>query len=926
MTEYKKKLIEVALPLDKINEASAREKSIRHGHPSTLHLWWARRPLASARAVIWSSLVDDPSAHPEQFPTEAEQERERKRLFDILEELVVWENSNDKRVLDAAKAEIVKSMGPEPIDFLDPFAGGGALPLEAQRLGLVAHAQDLNPVAVTINKAMIQTPPLFNGRVAVNPASRKKASISDWSGNRGLAADVEYYGNWMRDEAYRRIGNLYPKVQIPQEQGGGEATVIAWIWARTVTCPNPACGGEVPLAKSFDLSKKKGKEAHVEMECEGGKLRFSVASGLAKREGTVNRKGAVCPHCGQPVGFEHIREQSRTVGMGARLMAVVAEAKKGRLYISPDEDQIKAADVEKPEDYPTGELANYPGHLNTKIYGLDEFDKLFTNRQLTALTTFSDLVAEAQEKVREDAIAAGMPDDGVGLAQDGTGATAYGQAVGVYLAFLVDQMTNQMSSICGWNNTNTQMRVVFSRQAIPMTWDFAEANPFSSSSGSFHNLFDLMIKAFENLAPCGKLGNARQFDAQSDNGLRNLVISTDPPYYDNIGYADLSDYFYIWLRRSLRRTYPQLFSTALVPKTEELIATPYRDDRGPDGAKKFFEDGMSKALKRLYIEARDDVPTTVYYAFKQSDTEVDESGSSDMASSGWETMLAAVVNAGFAITGTWPMRTEKPGRTIGNGTNALASSIVLVCRKRGDDAPVCTRREFTNELRRELPGALKALQASNIAPVDLAQSAIGPGMGVFSRYAQVLDPDGTPMTVRAALQTINRELDAFMGEQDGDIDRESRFCVALYEQFGMDTLPFGVANTLATAKNVSVEALADKGLVFAERGDVHLTERAELDPQKAGACVWACALCLAAAMEQGGVSKTAGLAHAMGLGLAEQAKALAYRLFSVADRKGWTQEAYAYNALVTSWQDVLAQAASATESTVSGQLGLTFEE
>ena len=737
---------------------------------------------------------------------------------------------------------------------------------------------------------------------------------------------MEYYGNWMRDEAYRRIGNLYPKVQIPQEQGGGEATVIAWIWARTVTCPNPACGGEVPLAKSFDLSKKKGKEAHVEMECEGGKLRFSVASGLAKREGTVNRKGAVCPHCGQPVGFEHIREQSRTVGMGARLMAVVAEAKKGRLYISPDEDQIKAADVEKPEDYPTGELANYPGHLNTKIYGLDEFDKLFTNRQLTALTTFSDLVAEAQEKVREDAIAAGMPDDGVGLAQDGTGATAYGQAVGVYLAFLVDQMTNQMSSICGWNNTNTQMRVVFSRPASPMTWDFAEANPFSSSSGSFHNLFDLMIKAFENIAPCGKLVNARQFDAQSDNGLRNLVISTDPPYYDNIGYADLSDYFYIWLRRSLRRTYPQLFSTALVPKTEELIATPYRDDRGPDGAKKFFEDGMSKALKRLYIEARDDVPTTVYYAFKKSDTEVDESGSSDMASSGWETMLAAVVNAGFAITGTWPMRTEKPGRTIGNGTNALASSIVLVCRKRGDDAPVCTRREFTNELRRELPGALKALQASNIAPVDLAQSAIGPGMGVFSRYAQVLDPDGTPMTVRAALQTINRELDAFMGEQDGDIDRESRFCMALYEQFGMDTLPFGVANTLATAKNVSVEALAEKGLVFAERGDVHLTERAELDPQKAGACVWACALCLAAAMEQGGVSKTAGLAHAMGLGLAEQAKALAYRLFSVADRKGWTQEAYAYNALVTSWQDVLAQAASATESTVSGQLGLTFEE
>ena len=740
---------------------------------------------------------------------------------------------------------------------------------------------------------------------------------------------MEYYGNWMRDEAYRRIGNLYPKVQIPQEQGGGEATVIAWIWARTVTCPNPACGGEVPLAKSFDLSKKKGKEAHVEMECEGGELRFFVAPGLAKREGTVNRKGAVCPHCGQPVGFEHIREQSRTVGMGARLMAVVAEAKKGRLYISPDEDQIKAADVEKPEDYPTGELANYPGHLNTKIYGLDEFDKLFTNRQLTALTTFSDLVAEAQEKVRADAIAAGMSDDGIGLAKDGTGATAYGQAVGVYLAFLVDKLADLGNALNRWEPIAQCPRQLFARQAIPMVWDYAEANPFSSSSGSWVVLVKNIMGSFDNGGfefPRDQRGYAIQFDAQSDNGLRKLVVSTDPPYYDNIGYADLSDFFYVWLRRSLRKTYPQLFSTVLVPKTEELIATPYRDNRGPEGAKRFFEDGMSGALKRLYIETRDDVPTTVYYAFKQSDTETDEKGSTDTASSGWETMISAVVNAGFAITGTWPMRTETSSRMVAQGTNALASSIVLVCRKRGDDAPVCTRREFTNELRRELPGALKALQASNIAPVDLAQSAIGPGMGVFSRYAQVLDPDGTPMTVRAALQTINRELDAFMGEQDGDIDRESRFCVALYEQFGMDTLPFGVANTLATAKNVSVEALADKGLVFAERGDVHLTERAELDPQKAGACVWACALCLAAAMEQGGVSKTAGLAHAMGLGLAEQAKALAYRLFSVADRKGWTQEAYAYNALVTSWQDVLAQAASATESTVSGQLGLTFEE
>ena len=742
-----------------------------------------------------------------------------------------------------------------------------------------------------------------------------------------MAADVEYYGNWMRDEAYRRIGNLYPKVQIPQEQGGGEATVIAWIWARTVMCPNPACGGEVPLVRSFELSKKKGKEAHIEMHLHDGKVDFEVVAGKGGAEGTVGRsKGAVCPHCGQAMGFNAIREEGRGRRIGAKLMAVVAEGKKGRLYLNPSQEQVCAAVIDKPEDYPDAKIACNPRDFKTPNYGLEYMADLFTNRQLTALTTFSDLVVEAQEKVRADAIAAGMPDDGIGLAKDGAGATAYGQAVGVYLAFVVDKLADYHSTICSWHSSGEKMRNTFGRQAIPMTWDYAECNPFCSSSGSCDNMLEWVYKVVGELPDGDYPGNVLQLDAQSDNGLRNLVVSTDPPYYDNIGYADLSDYFYVWLRRSLRRTYPQLFSTALVPKTEELIATPYRDNRGPDGAKKFFEDGMSEALKRLYAEARDDVPTTVYYAFKQSDTEIDESGSSDTASSGWETMLAAVVNAGFAITGTWPMRTEMANRNIASGTNALASSIVLVCRKRGDDAPVCTRREFTNELRRELPGALKALQASNIAPVDLAQSAIGPGMGVFSRYAQVLDPDGTPMTVRAALQTINRELDAFMGEQDGDIDRESRFCVALYEQFGMDTLPFGVANTLATAKNVSVEALADKGLVFAERGDVHLTERAELDPQKAGACVWACALCLAAAMEQGGVSKTAGLAHAMGLGLAEQAKALAYRLFSVADRKGWTQEAYAYNALVTSWQDVLAQAASATESTVSGQLGLTFEE
>lgn len=918
----KKKLIEVALPLDDINAASAREKSIRHGHPSTLHLWWARRPLAAARAVIWSSLVDDPSAHPEEFPTAEEQADERERLFKILREIVVWENSNDERVLEAAKAEIRKSMGDELPPLLDPFAGGGAIPLEAQRLGLEAYAQDLNPVAVTINKAMIEIPPLFAGKAAVNPESRSRLNIDSWVGNNGLAADVEYYGAWMKEEAARRIGHLYPKVRVPAEQGGGEATVIAWLWARTVKCPNPACGHEAILVRSFDLSRKKGKEWHVEPHCEGGEVRFEVAPGKATQDGTVNRRGATCVHCGAPVAFDHIREESREGRMGAKLMAVIAEGQRGRIYIAPDEAQMAAADVPMPDNCPQGKLAYYPGHLNTNVYGLDEFWKLFTNRQLTALTTFSALVGEAQKRAEKDAVAAGLADDGVGLADGGTGARAYGEAVGVYLAFVIDQLTNQSSSICGWNAPNTQMRTVFARQAIPMTWDYAESNPFSNSSGCFDNVFNLELQAFEGLVGSHAIpGIARQRDAQSDNGMRGIVVSTDPPYYDNIGYADLSDYFYVWLRRSLRNTYPQLFSTMLVPKHEELVATPYRENRGKEGAKSFFEEGMFRTFKQVYEYAREDVPVTIYYAFKQSETD-SKNDVESTASTGWETMLSAIIKAGFSITGTWPMKTEKPGRTIGNGANALASSIVLVCRKRPEGAPMGTRRDFVMALKRELPAALDELRSSNIAPVDLAQSAIGPGMGIYSRFSQVLEADGSPMTVRAALQIINQELDAYFSDQDGELDRESRFCVDLYTQKAFDTISFGEADVLARAKNVSIEGLATKGLLASVKGQVHLLDRSEVSDRVSFTLpTWLVTQQLTHALEDGGVTACAKLvAGALG-GKADGAKALAYRLFTIADKKKWQEEAFAYNSLVTAWPEIQSKAAQlAAEAPTLGTL------
>lgn len=907
----KKKLIEVALPLEAINAESAREKSIRHGHPSTLHLWWARRPLATARAVIWSSLVDDPSSHPEKFPTEEAQRQERERLFDILTRLVKWENSNDEEILAEAKAEILKSTDGNPPALLDPFAGGGAIPLEAQRLGLEAHAHDLNPVAVMINKAMIEIPPKFAGMRPVNPnAGRQSSANAGWKGAAGLAEDVRYYGEWMKQEAYKRIGHLYPKVKVPKEQGGGEATVIAWIWARTVKCPNPACGCEMPLVRSFVLSKKKGKEAYIKPNFIDGKFEYEVKNGKIKEEGTVVRTGAHCLACGTSVSLEYVREEGQAQRIGAQMMAVVAEGNNGRIYLAPDLEQIHAAKVDEPEDVPISDLPEKALSFRVQVYGMKQHRQLFTNRQLTALTTFSELVGEAQQKAEADAVAAGMNNDHIALAEGGIGARAYGEAVGIYLSFILDKLADRNSSICGWDNSRDGLRNTFGRQAIPMVWDYAEGNPFSNSSGCFDNMLEWVVKVCNEL-PATENGQVRQFDAQSDCGLKDIMVSTDPPYYDNIGYADLSDYFYVWMRQSLKNTYPKLFRTMLVPKNEELIATPYRHDGSVEKARNFFEDGMYKTCCQIHTYAREDVPVTIYYAFKQSESESDEKSGEKTASTGWETMLSAIIRSGFAITGTWPMRTEMANRSIASGANALASSIVLVCRKRPETTMSCTRRDFINALHREMRPALEKLQSANIAPVDLAQSAIGPGIGVFSRYKSVLESDGKPMTVRAALQIINQELDAYYNEQEGELDRESRFCVDMFSQYAFNNLKFGDADVLARAKNTSVQALAERGVMMAAKGEVRLLTREEI-PEKVDSheeCIWLLTQQLARAMERGGVKECAQVAVELRGSNAENAKALAYRLYTICERKKWAQEGYAYNNLVVAWPDIQSMAA-----------------
>ena len=882
-----KKLIEVALPLEAVNKEAAREKSIRHGHPSTLHLWWARRPLAAARAVIWSSLVDDPSSHPEQFPTEEAQNAERERLFRILEKLVVWENSNNPDVLDEAKAEIMKSTGGNPPALLDPFAGGGAIPLEAQRLGLEAHAHDLNPVAVMINKAMIEIPPKFSGQPPIHPGKSDLDDGRGWSGAAGLAEDVRYYGEWMKREAFKRIGYLYPKVK---DERGKEHTVIAWIWTRTVKCPNPACGCEMPLARNFTLAKKKGRGVYIRPVIDGKKIRYKVQTGNDAPETGKTAQGVKfkCIICGNAATSDYIKEQSLQGKMKAEMLAIVAEDTHGKLYLSPIDEHIQVAQVPAPDWVPRGNIIRRISGGTCVPYGMDEWYKLFTNRQLNALTTFSELVATAQNQVIQDG-----------------GSEEYAKAVSIYLSFAVDRLADFSTSVSRWAVTNEKAMNCFNKQAIPMTWDYPEVNVMGNSVGSFSQIIEYISSCLYTLPTNVQSGITLQHDAQTDSGLRNIMISTDPPYYDNIKYADLADFFYVWLRHSLKESFPDHFRTMLVPKTEELIVAPYRFDGSMEKARDFFESGMFNTCKTLYTYAREDIPVTIYYAYKQSETSDDQT-----ASTGWETMLSAIIRAGFSITGTWPLRTEQAYRTVSMNTNALASSIVLVCRKRPADAPMCTRRDFINTLKRELKPALQKLQDSNIAPVDLAQSAIGPGMGVYSRYSKVLEADGAPMSVRSALQIINQELDLYFNEQDGELDKESRFCVELYTQCAFNDIKFGEADVLARAKNTSVDKLRADGVLYSEKGVVHLLTREEIPMEiSKDKGIWLLTQQLTRAMETDGVMGAAKIVKEFFTSEPERAKALAYRLFTLAERRGWAAEAYAYNSLIVAWPDVQSKAA-----------------
>ena len=939
-TTTRKKLIEVALPLDAINAAAAREKSIRHGHPSTLHLWWARRPLAAARAVLFAQLVDDPASRPELFATIDEQDRERERLFGLIEDLVTWENTTNEAVLQAARDEIRESWrrmcadnadhprAAELFDaarlpaFHDPFAGGGALPLEAQRLGLDAHASDLNPVAVLINKAMIEIPPKFAGRSPVNAKARTDSRLlaREWRGTQGLAADVRFYGRWMRDEAEKRIGHLYPKIEITAEMArerpdlkpyvGRKLTAIAWLWARTVKSPNPAFADvDVPLASTFMLSTKTGREVYVEPMIDGREYRFTVRIGTprdaeAAKAGTKVSRGAFrCLMSCVPINYAYIDDEANAGRMGARLMAIVVQGDRKRLYLSPTERAVAIAQSAEPEWKPDApSRGTWASNAQGRRYGFQTFGDYFTPRQLVALVTFSDLVGEAIEHVRRDAAFAGLPDDDRPLRDEGTGAAAYAEAVAVYLSLGVSKLADTQSSLCRWKSTMDQSIATFGRQALPMVWDYSEANAFGAMAGDLLVSIKNMMRVVDQL-PNGDGARSSQEDAQCQSSSAEKIVSTDPPYYDNIGYADLSDFFYVWLRRSLRAVLPDLFPTMTVPKSDELVATPYRHGTKAQ-AEAFFMNGMTRAMKRLAEQVHTGFPTTIYYAFKQSENRYDRG----IARTGWETFLEAVITAGFAISGTWPMRTELGNRMVGMGANALASSIVLVCRKRPTGAPVTTRRDFIAVLKVELPPALTQLQRGNIAPVDLAQAAIGPGMAVYTRYAKVLDASGKRVSVGEALALINQTLDEILAEQEGDFDADSRWALAWFEQHGFDAGDYGIAETLSKAKNTSVEGMVQAGILRSQSGNVRLLRPRELtsgwDPvDDDRLTTWEAVHHLIRVLNQGGEAAAANLVRRLG-GLSEVARDLCYRLYTVCERKKRAAEALAYNGLVQSWPEI----------------------
>jgi putative DNA methylase len=931
----RKKLIEVSIPLEAINKASKKQKAPK-GYPTALHKYWAQRPLAACRAVLFAQLVDDPSAWPDRFLSEEAQDEERIRLHKVIEALVPWEASDDEDALNAARWEIARSAawgrGEEPPTredpaallayirenvppIYDPFSGSGSIPLEAQRLGLRAYGSDLNPVAVLIGKALVEIPPNFAGLPPVNPASRaerKRGGAWQGQGTQGLAEDVRFYGRWMQEEASRRVGHLYPNSMLPD---GSEAPIIAWLWARTVRSPDPAMtGAMVPLVSSYMLSTKEGRKTWLKPVVDPAALdgyRFAIETGhLSKAQEDILKSGTKagrgsnfsCILSGAAIGGDYVKNEGASGRIGTRLIAVVAQKNRKRIYIEATPEQERIARMASPDchavDIP---LSRHPQYMGCVPYGIDTVPKLFTSRQITALLTLAGLVQEAREAALLDAIAAGMDSAATPLHAQGSGASAYADAVATYLAFIVDRAADYGSTLSTWLTDDNAIRGTFGRQALPMTWDFCEGNYFGESSAALSTIIKTISDVVAKF-PATVSGSIKLMDAaKGDYPDGVCIINTDPPYYDNIPYADLSDFFYVWLRHSLGALWPDLFRRIATPKDAELVADVKRHG-GRQQAYDFFMDGMGQALSLMGDAASDHVPLVIYYAFKQA-----EASDEGVTSAGWASFLQSIVDAGLSVDGTWPVRTESAGRMRGNLSNALASSIVLVCRKRNPAAPVATRGDLVRALRKEMPGGIAKMRKAGVGPVDMQQSVIGPGMGVFTRFAKVLEDDDSAMPVKTALSLINRVWDEIENELTEAFDAPTQVALAWFATYGFDARPSGELIVLANAKNIPLATLFSSGVFQDLRGKAGLVARDDLPADWSPATdkettIWECVQHTIRVLnaEDGGAEAAAGLVAQMGQ-RAEDARALAYRLFEIATQKGWASEALIYNALAQEW-------------------------
>lgn len=940
----RKKLIEVSIPLETINKFAVIEKNnpFLKGHPRTLHQWWARRPHGAARALIFAQMVDDPSSHPELFPTKEAQDLERIRLFKIIEELSVWENSSKKSLFDRAYREIQRSWeltckenegsleksrlfdNKFLPNFYDPFCGGGSLPLEAQRLGLKSFASDLNPIPVLINKALIEIPPKFKNQDSVNPESQnqKKQMDKSWQGAQGLADDIRYYGKWINQKAKEAIGSLYPEVEITDEMIEGQPdlkyllgkkiNVIAWLWARTVKSSNPAFSNiEVPLASTFVLSEKKGNETYVVPIINSKGYKFSVQSKnlddfKKAKSGTKIGRGAnfICVMSNSPMESSYVRNEFQNNKSKVKMIALVAEGEKtGRIFLTPTVEIEKIALTIEPDWLPEQEMNQNSSNLvSGRGYGVSHWHQIFTPRQIVTLTTFANLIEKLKNQIRLDAINAGHKDDQIGLEHNGRGALAYAESICLVVALSIDKLADYSNTVCSWNQKNQNITHLFSKQAIPMAWDYVE-NAALNSGFSIENITESIAKSFESL-PANIEGKAFQQDCSLiEPSERMAVISTDPPYYDNIAYADLSDFFYIWLRKSLKPIFPNLFSTLAVPKMEELTAMSYRHG-GQREAEEFFLTGMTKALTKISECSHPAFPVTIYYAFKQSE----HNEKNGVSNTGWVTFLNAIIKSGFLISGTWPIRTERIERSVGIGNNALASSIVLVCRKRSQDNLVISRREFISELKTELTKDLIYLQQGNIAPVDLAQAALGPGMAIFTRYTKIIDASGEPILTKDAIVLINQVLDETFAEAESNFDSDTRWAITWFDQFAFDDGEFGIAEQLSKSKNTSVSGLEQAGILAQGNGKVRLLKFDELledwDPDTdKRLTIWETLHYLIRLIEASGEAGAAKLYTQLG-DKAEGARELAYRLYAICEKRKRAAEAQFYNSIVQSWPEI----------------------